>query len=69
MHEVVHSGNDVNRDQFAHRVAIAPQNGNNRRRFAMVALSGPLAMISCELRQARKGATVAVSSCAGVWLV
>ncbi len=30
---------------------------------------GPLAMISCEPRQARKGATVAVTSCAGVWLV
>jgi len=29
---------------------------------------GPLAMISCEPRQARKGATVAVTSCAGVRL-
>lgn len=35
----------------------------------MVVLSGPLAMISCEPRQARKGATVVVSSCAEVWLV
>jgi len=31
--------------------------------------SGLLAMISCELRQARKGATVAVTSCAGGVLV
>ena len=29
---------------------------------------GPSAMISCKPRQARKGATVAVVSCAGVWL-
>ena len=29
---------------------------------------GPFAMINCEPRQARKGATVAVTSCAGVWL-
>ena len=29
---------------------------------------GPLAMVSCESRQARKGATVAVKPCAGVWL-
>ena len=35
----------------------------------MVTLSSPLAMINCELRQAWKGATVAVDSCAGVWLV
>ena len=35
----------------------------------MVAFSGPLATISCELRQAWKGATVATDSCAGVWLV
>ena len=34
----------------------------------MVTLSGPLATASCELRQARKGATVAADSCAGVWL-
>ncbi len=26
-------------------------------------------MIHCELRQARKGATVAIDSCAGMWLV
>lgn len=30
---------------------------------------GPLAMKRRELRQARKGATVAALSCAGVWLV
>ena len=30
---------------------------------------GPPAMINCELRQARKGATVAIDSCAGMWLV
>ena len=30
---------------------------------------GPPAMISREPGQARKGATVAVTSCAGVWLV
>ncbi len=35
----------------------------------MVVLIGPPAMIRCEPRQARKGATVAVSSCAGMWLV
>ena len=29
---------------------------------------GPLAMIDGELRQARKGATVTVDSCAEVWL-
>ena len=29
---------------------------------------GPFAMINCEPRQARKGATVAVTSCAEVWL-
>ena len=39
-----------------------------RLRFFMVTPAGPLAMISCEPRQARKGATVAVTSCAGVWL-
>jgi hypothetical protein len=32
-------------------------------------LIGPLAIVSCEPRQARKGATVAVRLCAGVWLV
>ncbi len=36
--------------------------------LAMVAPVGPPAMISCKPRQARKGATVAVMSCAGVWL-
>jgi DNA polymerase-3 subunit gamma/tau len=35
----------------------------------MVALSGPLATIDREPRQARKGATVANQVCAGVWLV
>ncbi len=35
----------------------------------MVACAGPLATISCEPRQARKGAAAAVASSAGVWLV
>ena len=35
----------------------------------MVVLIGPFAMIDGKLRQARKGATVAVDSCAEVWLV
>jgi hypothetical protein len=30
---------------------------------------GPLATIRCKPRQARKGATVAADSCAGMWLV
>ena len=30
--------------------------------------AGPPATIRCESRQARKGATVATDSCAGVWL-
>ena len=34
----------------------------------MVSLVGPPAMISGELRPARKGAAVATDSCAGVWL-
>jgi len=34
----------------------------------VVSLVGPLAMIGCEPRQARKGAAVAADSCAGVWL-
>ena len=34
----------------------------------MVTHLGPLAAICCELRQARKGATVAVISGAMVWL-
>ena len=38
-------------------------------RPAMVALVGPPAMNVCKLRQARKGATVADISCAGVWLM
>ena len=35
---------------------------------SMVTCSGSLATISCEPRQARKGATVTVTSGAGVWL-
>ncbi len=35
----------------------------------MVACTGPPATISCEPRQARKGAAAAVDSGAGVWLV
>jgi len=31
-------------------------------------LAGSLATTNCELRQAWKGATVTVNSCAGVWL-
>ncbi len=38
-------------------------------RTAMVALVGPPAMNICKLRQAWKGATVAETSCAGVWLM
>ena len=34
----------------------------------MVALVGPPATLNCEPRQARKGATVAVAACAGMWL-
>ena len=30
---------------------------------------GPLAMIRCKPRQARKGAAVAADSCAGMWLI
>jgi len=37
--------------------------------LAMVAPIGSPAMVSCKPRQARKGATVAVRLCAGVWLV
>jgi hypothetical protein len=36
---------------------------------SMVSRIGPLAMIRCKPRQARKGATVAADSCAGVRLV
>jgi hypothetical protein len=35
----------------------------------MVASMGPLATIDGKFRQAWKGATVAIDSCAGVWLV
>jgi len=35
----------------------------------LVACAGPPATISCEPRQARKGAAAAVDSGAGVWLV
>ena len=34
----------------------------------MATLTGPLATMSCQPRQARKGATVATYLCAGVWL-
>jgi len=34
----------------------------------MVARAGPLATASRKPRQARKGAAVAVTTCAGVWL-
>ncbi len=34
----------------------------------LVSLVGPRAMLGYELRQARKGATVVVDSCAVVWL-
>ncbi len=37
--------------------------------WLMVACIGPLATISCELGQARKGAAAAVDLGAGVWLV
>ena len=36
---------------------------------SMVACMGPFATMSCKPRQARKGATVVVTSGAGVWLV
>ena len=36
---------------------------------SMVTCIGPLATITCEPRQARKGAAVASDSCAGVWLM
>ena len=42
---------------------------NNRRLYRNGGPIGPLATITCEPRQARKGATVAGDSCAGVWLV
>ncbi len=45
------------------RRSIAKREGN------MVALSGPLATVCHKPRQARKGATVVVKVCAGVWLV
>ncbi|GEM_PF-3216919 len=40
-----------------------------RRAFVMVGPAGPLATISREPGQARKGAAAAVTLCAGVWLV
>jgi hypothetical protein len=40
-----------------------------RHRWFMVARIGPLATISCEPGQARKGAAAAVDLGAGVWLV
>ena len=45
-----------------HKIRIIPQ-------LVMVTCTGPLATINRKLRQARKGATVAVTSGAGVWLV
>ena len=42
---------------------------NNRRLYRNGGPIGPLATITCESRQARKGATVTGDSCAGVWLV
>ena len=55
------------------RVAITQQSPDNARllrlRKLYGGLIGPLAIVSCEPRQARKGATVAVRLCAGVWLV
>lgn len=39
-----------------------------RNKSSMVSRVGPLATIPCKPRQARKGATVATDSCAGVWL-
>ncbi|BFM07856.1 hypothetical protein GCM10025791_26830 [Halioxenophilus aromaticivorans] len=49
------------------RVAMAPQTHHNAA-LVMVTLFGPLATINYKPRQARKGATVVVTSCAGVWL-
>jgi len=45
-----------------------PQGLVHQANLFMVTPVGPLAMIFCELRQARKGATVVVISCAEVWL-
>jgi hypothetical protein len=49
-------------------VALAGQTSDNRAAL-MVAPIGPLATVSRESRQARKGATVVVILCAEVWLV
>lgn len=51
-------------------VRMGPAAGNREFLVSvfMANLAGPLAMSSCELRQARKGATVAVRACAGVRL-
>jgi len=48
---------------------FGPEGRSFRARRFMVTRAGPLATISCEPRQARKGAAAAVDSCAGVWLV
>ena len=40
----------------------------NKVEFCNGSRVGPLATIRCKPRQARKGATVAADSCAGMWL-
>src|SRR5690606_22132869 len=52
--------------QCAALAAAHPLQGRKISRYGD--LPGPLATIDGEPRQARKGATVAVDSCAGVWL-
>ena len=53
------------------KLLISRYNGAARRQagFVMVGPAGPLATISREPGQARKGAAAAVTLCAGVWLV
>ena len=53
------------------KLPISRYNGAARRQagFVMVGPAGPLATISREPGQARKGAAAAVTLCAGVWLV
>ena len=50
-------------------VAFAIMAAPQRRDRVMVVHIGPLATPDGEPRQARKGATVTVDACAGVWLV
>jgi len=50
-------------------VALDCQTSDNLRASLTVALFGSLATIICKPRQARKGATVVVPSCAEVWLL